>query len=151
MEGPVVKRARQVQPSAMSMQGVFTRSHGNNGSSNSSSNLAPLASGTSSARPAMLSHCCSCRSDIAETKAVLLPCECKHAFCLDCAQEQMFVTVSIEKIGIDEVSVYCPSCKQRPVVSHEGKGSNLVASSVREAQSAEDALVRHIMLCFVLL
>ena len=56
-----------------------------------------------------------------------------------------------EAKGLGEVSVYCPSCKQRPVVSHEGKGNNLVASSVREALSAELALVRHIMSCFVLL
>ena len=86
-------------------------------------------------------NCCCCNSDIAVTKAVLLPCECRHAFCLDCARRQLFETMREEAIGIEDVSVYCPSCKQYPVVGNGRKGSNLVSSSVLASLAAEQALV----------
>ena len=95
-------------------------------------------------------YCCCCDKDIAMTKAVLLSCECKHAFCLACAHIQLFETMREEVIGIGDVSVACPNCKQRPVVSKEGKGSNLVTASVFAAKSAEQALVRCIHVLCVL-
>ena len=122
----------------------YNNTNGSNSSSSSISNPPP-----SSAPPPVPLLCCSCNSDIAVTKAVLLQCECKHAFCLDCARKQLFDTMRQEAIGIGEVSVICPSCKQRPVVSKEGKSTNLVTLSVLAAQSAEQDLVCYVLLCAV--
>ena len=150
-QGPVKRRKRPItSPAAASI--TVSSSSPSSPSSSSSSSLSSSSSSNKRAHktaPTMSSahlavpprYCYCCKSDIAMTKAVLLSCECKHAFCLDCARGQLFETMRNETIGIGDVSVYCPSCKQSPVVSNERKGSNLVASSVLASLAAEQDLV----------
>ena len=97
--------------------------------------------------------CCCCSGDIAVKKAVLLQCECVLSFCLECARRQLFESMRVKTIStdtLDVLSVYCPSCKQRPVVGNELKGSNLVAASIIAAESAEQSLVCYRPLIFSL-
>ena len=51
----------------------------------------------------------------------------------------------------DVLSIYCPGCKQRPVVGNELKGSNLVAAGIPAAEAAEQSLVRFRRVQFVII
>ena len=140
------KKAATVATSVAMKAAVLDRGQYGSVSSQRSKGLAPIASAILPLQPQLLPRiCCCCSGDIAEKKAVLLQCECVLAFCLECARRQLFETMRDKSIGTgvgDFLSVYCPGCKQRPVVGNELKGSNLVAASIPVAEAAEQSLVR---------
>ena len=95
-----------------------------------------ICSRQSTARMDVLRHCYKCDGDIKKTKAVVLPCECLLAFCTACARKQLFQTMKENVTGIADVSVYCPKCKESPVLDSEKRGNNVIKSSINEAQMA---------------